>query len=100
PSEREQALPERVKVRPARMGAVWLLGMFRRLTISVFKEWKECEPKGKRTTLTDFYTAMSVEGDRPGMRLVTARRPSLTTHLHSLNKPWEIPEIVVSDGVG
>ena len=57
--------------------AVWLLGMFRRLAISVFKEWKWRDPKRKWTTMTDFYTAMGIESHRPGVLLVTARRPSL-----------------------
>lgn len=57
--------------------AVWLLGMFRRLSISVFKEWKSRDPKRKWTTMTDFYTEMSIEGHRPGFLLLTARRPSL-----------------------
>ncbi|MGQ9663337.1 MAG: hypothetical protein ACUVWX_13515 [Kiritimatiellia bacterium] len=60
--------------------AVSLLGMFRRLAISVFKEWKACDPKRKWTTLTDFYTVMSLEGHRPRMRLVTAKRPSLRSN--------------------
>jgi hypothetical protein len=58
--------------------AVWILGMFRRLAISVFREWKSRDPRRKWATLSDFYTHMSVEGHRPGLRLVTARGPSLS----------------------
>ena len=57
--------------------AVWVLGMFRRLAISVFKEWKPRAPNRKWTTLTDFYTEMSIENRRRGLLLVTSRRPSL-----------------------
>jgi predicted transposase YbfD/YdcC len=57
--------------------AVWVLGMFRRLAISVFREWKARDAKRKWTTLPDFYTEMSVEAHRPGLRLVTARQLGL-----------------------
>lgn len=57
--------------------AVWVLGMFRRLAISVFKEWKTRDPQRKWATLTDFHTAMSIEAHHPGLRLVTARCPTL-----------------------
>jgi hypothetical protein len=58
--------------------AVWIFGMFRRLAVSVFQEWKSRDPKRKWTTMTDFYTDMSIEAHRPALRLVTARCPSLS----------------------
>jgi len=57
--------------------AVWILGMFRRLAVSLFVEWRSRDPKRKWTTLTDFYSEMSAEGHRPGFRLLAARRPAL-----------------------
>jgi len=57
--------------------AVWVLGMFRRLAISIFKEWKAQSPNRKWTTMTDFQTEMSVASHRGGFLLVTACRPDL-----------------------
>lgn len=57
--------------------SVWLLGMFRRLAVSVFKEWKSRNTQRKWATMTDFYTAMSINGHQPGTTLVTTLRPSL-----------------------
>lgn len=57
--------------------AVWLLGMFRRLTISLFMEWYARKIKRKWMTLTDFYSEMSVNNQRGGFLLVSARQPSL-----------------------
>lgn len=57
--------------------SVWLLGMFRRLAVSVFKEWKSRSTKRKWTTMTDFHTAMGIKGYQPSTTLVTSIRPSL-----------------------
>jgi len=58
--------------------AVWILGMFRRLAVSVFLEWKSRDPKRKWTTLTDFYSDMSADGHRAGLRLLASPRPNLS----------------------
>jgi hypothetical protein len=57
--------------------AVWVLAMFRRLAISIFQEWKARHPKRKWTTMTDFYTDMSIHNHRRGFLLISARCPSL-----------------------
>jgi hypothetical protein len=57
--------------------AAWLLGMFRRLAISLFMEWHARKTKRKWTTLTDFFCEMSVNNQRRGFLLVSARQPSL-----------------------
>ena len=55
---------------------VWVLGMFRRLAVSLFAEWRSRDPKRKRATMTDFQSHMSAEHASPAMRFVTARYPS------------------------
>jgi hypothetical protein len=69
------AMEDQCKVRTPE--AVWILGMFRRLAVSLFVEWRSRDPKRKWTTLTDFYSEMSAEGHSTGFRLLTARRPTL-----------------------
>lgn len=56
--------------------AVLILGMFRRLAISLFVEWRSRDPKRKWVTLTDFYGDMARDGHRRGFLLVSTRRPS------------------------
>ena len=55
---------------------VWVLGMFRRLAVSLFAEWRSRDEKRKRATMTDFHAEMSAEHASPAMRFVTARYPS------------------------
>jgi len=56
--------------------AIWVLGMFRRLAVSLFVEWCSRDPKRHRATMTDLHTAMDAEHTRRGMRFVTARYPA------------------------
>jgi len=55
---------------------VWVLGMFRRLAVSLFAEWYSRDEKRKRATMTDFHAHMSAEHATPAMRFITARYPS------------------------
>jgi predicted transposase YbfD/YdcC len=55
---------------------VWVLGMFRRLAISLFAHWHALNAKSGHTTMTDFHTAFGAEHARRGLRLVTSRNPS------------------------
>lgn len=55
---------------------VWVLGMFRRLAVSLFAEWQSRNEKRKRATMTDFQSHMSAEHATPAMRFITARYPS------------------------
>ena len=57
--------------------AVWLLGMFRRLSISLFCEWVTRNPEKKRLCLPDFHDEMALENQRRGFLLVAAVKPSL-----------------------
>jgi len=52
---------------------VWVLGMFRRLAVSLFADWKSRDPKRCHATMTDFQAHMGAEHAAPAMRFVTAR---------------------------
>ena len=54
-----------------------VMGMFRRLAISLFAHWRGNDPKRRRATMTDFHGAHGAEHARQAMRLVTSRSPSL-----------------------
>jgi predicted transposase YbfD/YdcC len=58
---------------------VWVLGMFRRLAVSLFAEWRSRDPKRKHATMTDFHSDMSAEHISPAMRFITARYPRFKT---------------------
>jgi len=55
---------------------VWVLGMLRRLAVSLFAEWRSRDEKRKRDTMTDFQSHMCAEHITPAMRFITARCPS------------------------
>jgi hypothetical protein len=57
--------------------AVWVLGMFRRLAISLFIEWRARDPCRRWKTMTDFYAEMKIENQRRGFSLITSKKPSL-----------------------
>jgi hypothetical protein len=54
-----------------------ILGMFRRLTVSLFMEWRHHQPKGHLKSFTDFHAAMGDENLTPAMRFLTTKRPTL-----------------------
>jgi predicted transposase YbfD/YdcC len=56
--------------------AVWVLGMLRRLAVSLFAEWRSRDERRHRATMTDFQSHMSAEHATPAMRFITARYPS------------------------
>jgi len=57
--------------------AVWVLGMFRRLAISLFAHWRASDSKRRHATMTDFHGANGEEHARRALRFVTSRHPSL-----------------------
>ena len=59
--------------------AVWVLGMFRRLAVSLFAEWRSRDAKRKRATMTDLQSHMGAEHAAPAMRFITARYPAFRT---------------------
>ena len=56
--------------------AVWVLGMFRRLAVSLFAEWRSRDHKWQHATMTDFHAFMAAEHAATGMRFVTSCKPS------------------------
>jgi hypothetical protein len=56
--------------------AIWVLGMFRRLAVSLFAEWRSRDPKRRHATMTDFQTDMGAEQTRQALRFVLSRYPS------------------------
>ena len=56
--------------------AMLVLGIFRRLSNSLFMEWRSRQAKPQYLTTTDFYTDMAVEGHRRAIIVITAAKPS------------------------
>jgi len=55
---------------------VWVLGMFRRLAVSLFAEWHSRDTKRRHATMTDFQSEMGAEHASHAMRFITTRYPS------------------------
>jgi hypothetical protein len=68
------ALEDKSRVR--NRNAVATLGMFRRLAVSLFMEWRCAHPKRANATLRDFHDEMSLDHQLRGFHLVNAARPS------------------------
>lgn len=56
---------------------MWVLGMFRRVTNSLFMEWRGVQRRPDHVTTTDFQTLMAQDHRAAGLRLVLNKRPSL-----------------------
>lgn len=56
---------------------LWILGMLRRLVISLFAHWRARHPKPEHQSLTDFQAALGEDNLAKAMALVTHRRPKL-----------------------
>lgn len=56
--------------------AVWVLGIFRRLAVSMFAEWRSRDLRRRHATMTDFHSSMGAEHMATGMRFVTSCKPS------------------------
>lgn len=54
-----------------------ILGMLRRLVISLFIEWRAKHPKPQHQSLTDFQAAMGEDNMRKAMAFVASKRPKL-----------------------
>jgi hypothetical protein len=57
--------------------ALWILGMLRRLVISLFMHWRARQPKPEHQSLTDFHAAMGEDNLTMAMTFVTRQRPKL-----------------------
>jgi hypothetical protein len=56
---------------------LWVLGMFRRLTNSLFIAWRSHQPMAKYKTITDFQAALGENNLAKALRFVTNKRPCL-----------------------
>ena len=56
---------------------LWILGMLRRLVISLFMHWRARHPKPQHQSLTDFQSAMGEDNLAKALAFVTHRHPKL-----------------------
>lgn len=54
---------------------LWVMGMFRRLSNSLFMEWRGAQTHPEHKTTTDFQSAMAEEQRRPALRLIGSKHP-------------------------
>jgi predicted transposase YbfD/YdcC len=56
---------------------LWILGMLRRLVISLFMHWRARHPKPQHQSLTDFQAAMGEDNLAIALAFLTQQRPKL-----------------------
>lgn len=56
---------------------LWILGMMRRLVISLFMQWRGRQPKPHFQSLTDFQAAMGEDNLAKALRFLTQHHPKL-----------------------
>jgi hypothetical protein len=66
---------DRCRVRST--NALWILGMLRRLVISLFMHWRARRSKPQHQSLTDFQAALGENNLAMAMTFVTRQRPKL-----------------------
>ena len=66
---------DRCRVRST--NALWILGMLRRLVISLFMHWRARQPKPQHQSLTDFQSAMGEDNLAKALAFVPLQRPKL-----------------------
>ena len=64
---------DRCRIR--RSNGIWVMGMFRRLSNSLFMEWRSRQRKPQHLTTTDFQTRMAEEQRRRALRTVLSKKP-------------------------
>lgn len=55
-----------------------ILGMIRRVVVSLFMHWRQQQPRPRHKSLTDFQTAMCEDNLAKAFAFATNRRPKLT----------------------
>jgi len=55
---------------------MWIVGMFRRLTNSLFMEWRSYQSHPEYKTTTDFQAALAEDHRRAALRIIGSKRPS------------------------
>jgi len=63
------------------VNAVWIMGMFRRLTVSIYAEWKSRSESRRRASLHDFHNLMARHNNKQAYSLVSALSPSLNRRI-------------------
>lgn len=66
---------DRCRVRST--NGLWILGMLRRLVISLFMHWRARQARSRHLSLTDFQSAMGEDNLTKALAFVTHRRPKL-----------------------
>jgi hypothetical protein len=66
---------DRCRIRTA--PAMFVAGLFRRISNSLFMEWRSHQPHPEHLTTTDFQSAMGEEHCRQAIRLLFNKRPTL-----------------------
>ena len=66
---------DRCRVRST--NGLWMLGMLRRLVISLFMHWRAHQARPPHLSLTDFQSAMGEDNLTKALAFVTHRRPKL-----------------------
>ena len=66
---------DRCRVRST--NALWILGMLRRLVISLFMHWRAHHSKARHQSLTGFHAALGEDNLASAMAFVTHKRPEL-----------------------
>ena len=56
------------------------MGMFRRLAVSLFAEWRSRDIKRRHAPMTDFQSEMGAEHASYAMRFITTRYPTFRKH--------------------
>ena len=56
---------------------IWIFGMFRRLAISLFMEWRSAQRRPDPVTTTSFQGRLAQENPKRAMRLLISNNPSL-----------------------
>ena len=56
---------------------MFVAGLFRRISNSLFMEWRSHQPHPQFLTTTDFHAAMGEDYGKPALRLLLAKRASL-----------------------
>jgi predicted transposase YbfD/YdcC len=59
------------------VNAIWVLGMFRRLTVSLYAQWRSKSEKRMRASLHNYHDEMSLHNQKNAFCLVFAKAPSL-----------------------
>ena len=67
---------DRCRVRDT--NGLWILGMLRRLAISLYAHWRARQPKPRSLWLTDFQAAMGEDNLAQAFAFVTNRHPKIT----------------------